>query len=290
MNHILRLKDYTTSQIIQLLEVALECKKGMHDGVLADKIVANLFFEPSTRTQYSFNVAQEKLGMKVISFNPASSSLAKGESFYDTIKTFESFGVDALVIRDRKDEYYKELVDKIQVPILNAGDGVKDHPSQSLLDLLTIYQEFKHFEGLKIAIIGDVKHSRVAHTNIEVMKRLKMECYISGPEIYRDDEYPFINFETALKEMDIIMLLRIQHERHQEDHHDTLEAYHQEFGLTKQRVALMKDHAIIMHPAPFNRNVEISDDVVECEKSRIFQQVNNGVYVRMAMLLKSLGE
>ncbi|MFI3284020.1 MAG: aspartate carbamoyltransferase catalytic subunit [Erysipelotrichaceae bacterium] len=290
MNHCLRLKDLTTTQIIQLLEVALECKKGTYDGALSNKIVANLFFEPSTRTQYSFNVAQERLGMKVISFNPASSSLAKGESFYDTVKTFESFGVDALVIRDSKDEYYKDLVDKIQVPILNAGDGIKDHPSQSLLDLLTIYQEFHHFDGLKIAIVGDVKHSRVAHTNIEVMQRLNMECYISGPEMYRDAEYPFVDFETALKEMDIIMLLRIQHERHQEDHHDTLRAYHEEYGLTYERVQMMKDHAIIMHPAPFNRNVEISDDVVECEKSRIFQQVNNGVYVRMAMLLRSLGE
>lgn len=290
IKHCFRLKDITTDEIIHLLKVAKECKAGLHQGALSNLVVANLFFEPSTRTQYSFNVAQERLGMKVISFNAEASSLKKGETFYDTVKTFESFGVDALVIRSNEDEYYHNLVDKIHVPIINAGDGIKDHPSQSLLDLMTIFEQFGYFSGLKIAIVGDVKHSRVAHTNIEVMERLGMECYISGPEVYRDQDYKYIEFEQALKTMDIIMLLRIQHERHKEVNQMSLDEYHQQYGLTSERVNQMKPTAIIMHPAPFNRQVEIANDVVECDKSRIFNQVSNGVYIRMALMLRALGE
>ena len=203
------------------------------------------------------------------------------------MKTFSSFGVDALVIRDRQDEYYKQLTG-INTPILSGGDGKKDHPTQSLLDLMTIREQFGHFEGLKIAIVGDVKYSRVAHTNIEVMERLGMKCYISGPEEFREDEYEYIDFETALKEMDIIMLLRVQHERHESEMQISKAEYHQRFGLTMERVNQMKDNAIIMHPAPFNRGVEIADDVVECEKSRIFPQIENGVYVRMAVMMRAL--
>ena len=284
----LRLKDLTIPEITKILDIAEECKDGAFGNVLQDKIIANLFFEPSTRTHYSFEVAEKRLGMKVIDFDPASSSLQKGESFYDTVKTFESLGIDAVVIRDREDEYYNKLLGKIAIPIINAGDGVKDHPSQSLLDLLTIKQEFKQFSGLKVAIIGDIKHSRVAHSNIEVMKRLGMECYISGPKEYEDATYRFIDFETAIKTMDVIMLLRIQHERHQTESSLSIEKYHDDYGLTLERVALIKENAIILNPAPFNRNVEIADDVVECSKSRIFKQMNNGVYVRMALLLRSL--
>lgn len=289
MKNCLRLKDLTTNEIMQLLNVAEECRNGKHLDELKGKIVANLFFEASTRTQYSFNTAEEKLGCKVINFNAQASSMQKGESFYDTVKTFESFGVDALVIRDRQDEYY-QLLKNIHCPILNAGDGKMDHPTQSLLDLLTIYQEFHHFEGLKIAIVGDVKYSRVAHTNIEIMERLGMKCYISGPEEYREDQYEYIDFDQAIEEMDIIMLLRVQHERHEKTMQISKEEYHQRYGLTMQRVSAMKEKAIIMHPAPFNRNVEIADEVVECSKSRIFKQINNGVFVRMAVLLRALGE
>ena len=284
----LRLKDLSTQEITKILAVAEKCKDGAYRNVLTDKIVANLFFEPSTRTHYSFNVAEERLGMKVINFDPASSSLQKGESFYDTVKTFEALGIDAVVIRDREDEYYNKLLGKIDIPIINAGDGVKDHPSQSLLDLMTIKEEFNTFKGIKVAVIGDIKHSRVAHTNIEVMERLGMECYISGPKEYEDDAYRFIDFEMALKTMDVIMLLRIQHERHLSESAMSPEEYHIAYGLTNERVSLMKDEAIILHPAPFNRNVEIADDVVECSKSRIFKQMRNGVYIRMALLLRSL--
>lgn len=288
MENLFRLKDLTVEEINDILDLANQCKKGKYDNYLQDKIIANCFFEPSTRTQYSFNTAQLKLGMKVISFNSENSSLKKGETFYDTLKTFESFQVDGLVIRDRKDHYYDELTN-INIPILNAGDGASDHPTQSLLDLLTIRNEFGHFEGLKIAIVGDIKYSRVAHSNIEVMERLGMECYVSGPEEYREEGYKFIDFDEAIEKMDIIMLLRVQHERHEEKMKISTEEYHQRYGLTMDRVNKMPEHAIIMHPAPFNRMVEIADDVVECSKSRIFKQIENGVLVRMAVILKTIG-
>ncbi|MCI5774263.1 MAG: aspartate carbamoyltransferase catalytic subunit [Erysipelotrichaceae bacterium] len=288
MENLFRLKDLTVEEINDILDLANQCKEGKYDNYLQNKIVANCFFEPSTRTQYSFNTAQLKLGMKVISFNSENSSLKKGETFYDTLKTFESFQIDGLVIRDRKDHYYEELTN-INIPILNAGDGASDHPTQSLLDLLTIRNEFGHFAGLKIAIVGDIKYSRVAHSNIEVMERLGMECYVSGPEEYREEGYKFIDFDEAIEKMDIIMLLRVQHERHEEKMKISTEEYHQRYGLTMERVNRMPAHAIIMHPAPFNRMVEIADDVVECSKSRIFKQVENGVLVRMAAILKTIG-
>ena len=287
MKNLFCLRDLSVEEILHILDVAKECKQGKHIDACKGKVAANLFFEPSTRTQYSFQVAQARLGFHVISFNASASSMNKGETFYDTVKTFSSFGVDAIVIRDRQDEYYKQL-ESIKTPILSGGDGKKDHPTQSLLDLMTIREQFGHFEGLKIAIVGDVKYSRVAHTNIEVMERLGMKCYISGPEEFREDEYEYIDFETALKEMDIIMLLRVQHERHESEMQISKAEYHERFGLTMERVGMMKDHAIIMHPAPFNRGVEIADDVVECEKSRIFAQIENGVFVRMAVMMRAL--
>jgi aspartate carbamoyltransferase catalytic subunit len=229
-------------------------------------------------------MAALKLGCKTQNFDAVNSSLKKGESLYDTVKTFEMFGVDAVVIRHVENEYYKQLVGKINVPILNAGDGTGNHPSQSLLDLLTIRQEFGKFEGLKVVIVGDVSHSRVAHTNFKIMQRLGMEVYTSGPQEYKEEGYNYVNFDDIIDKVDVVMLLRVQHERHSEKMKETLEEYHKLYGLNSVRVETMKKNAIIMHPAPFNRNVEIADDVVECEKSRIFKQVQNGVFVRMALL------
>ena len=200
------------------------------------------------------------------------------------------FGVDAVVIRHKENEYYNQLVGKLNIPILNAGDGTGNHPSQSLLDLLTIRQEFGKFEGLKIVIVGDIKYSRVAHTNIEIMKKLGMEVYISGPEEYREEGYNYVELDDVIEKVDIVMLLRVQHERHENKMQIKEEEYNKKYGLNKNRVNKMKEKAIIMHPAPFNRNVEITDDIVECSKSRIFKQVQNGVFVRMALINMVLGE
>lgn len=286
--NILKLEDLKVNEIEELLDNAIDFKSGKRKvSCNDDKVIANLFFEPSTRTHYSFEMAEYKLGYKTIDFTADTSSMKKGETLYDTIKTFESIGVDAVVIRHREDMYYNQL-ENINIPILNAGDGTKDHPSQSLLDLMTIKEEFGSFKGLKVLIVGDIKHSRVAHSNIKVMERLGMEVYTSGPEEFRDENLQFVDFNEMLPKVDVVMLLRIQFERHDDKMSMTNEKYNNLYGITMDKVNKMKENAIIMHPAPFNRNVEISDDVVECSKSRIFKQMTNGVYVRMAMLDKAL--
>lgn len=288
--NVLNLDQFTVEEINKILDMAEEFKNGKQVDYKGQKVIANLFFEPSTRTHYSFDMAELKLGCKTQNFDSVNSSIQKGESLYDTVKTFEMIGVDAFVIRHVENEYYNKLVGKINVPILNAGDGTGNHPSQSLLDLLTIRQEFGKFEGLKAVIVGDIKHSRVAHTNIKVMERLGMTVYTSGPEEYKEEGYNYIELDKIIDEVDIVMLLRVQHERHNSEMKETVEQYHELYGLNMQRVEKMKQTAIIMHPAPFNRNVEIADDVVECNKSRIFKQIKNGVYIRMALIYMSLEE
>lgn len=286
MRGLLTLKDLKTEKILELIRYAIKLKKGFRISY-PDKKIATLFFENSTRTQYSFQCALMNLGIKVIDFDTQLSSIAKGESLYDTVRTFEALGVDGVVVRHSKDEYFKEL-ENIQIPIFNGGDGKANHPTQSLLDLMTIYEEFGKFEGLKCCIVGDIAHSRVAHTNIEVMQRLGMEVYISGPEEYNDNSAQWIPLDEACKTMDVVMLLRVQFERHSEKMKMTVEEYHEKYGMNQKRVDMMKENAIIMHPAPINRGVEIADEVAECKKSRIYKQMTNGVYIRMAVISDSL--
>lgn len=287
--NIVSLENLSKEEIFALLDEAQEFADGKKVDYKGEKTVACLFFEPSSRTHYSFEKAALNLGCKTQNLDVNNSSVQKGETLYDTAKLFECLGNDALVIRHTDNGYYNQL-ENIQIPILNAGDGTGQHPSQSLLDLLTIRQEFGHFEGLKVVIVGDVKHSRVAHSNFKIMRRLGMEVYTSGPLEYKEDELNYVDFESIIPNVDVVMLLRVQHERHTSNMSLSKEEYHEKYGLNKERVAKMKDNAIIMHPAPFNRNVEIADDVVECEKSRIFKQMQNGVFVRMAMIHKVLGD
>lgn len=286
MRGLLTLKDLSTEKILELIHYAIKLKKGFRISY-PDKKVATLFFENSTRTQYSFQCALMNLGIKVVDFDTQLSSIAKGETLYDTVRTFEALGVDGVVIRHSKDEYFKEL-ENIKIPIFNGGDGKTNHPTQSLLDLMTIYEEYGHFDGLKCCIVGDISHSRVAHTDIEIMKRLGMKVYISGPEEFNDHCAEWIGLDEACKTMDIMMLLRVQFERHQEKMKITKEEYHKLHGMTVKRMESMRDNAIIMHPAPINRGVEIADEVAECPKSRIYKQMTNGVYVRMAVISDAL--
>lgn len=284
--NIVSLEDFSNEEIYQLLDEAQAFADGKEVDYKGKKTLAYLFFEPSTRTHYSFEKAALNLGCKTQNLDIQNSSVLKGESLYDTVKLFECLGSDAVVIRHPENGYYNQLIGKINIPILNAGDGTGQHPSQSLLDLLTIRQEFGHFEGLKVVIVGDIKHSRVAHTNFKIMQRLGMKVYTSGPLEYKEEGFNYVDFDEIIPQSDIVMLLRVQHERHQNNMSLSKEEYHARYGLNMKRVNEMKDNAIIMHPAPFNRNVEIADDVVECEKSRIFKQMRNGVFVRMAMIDK----
>ena len=288
MKSLLTLSDLSLEEISGILDQAEVFRTGM-TFPCQGKLVANLFFEPSTRTHYSFTAAERRLGFGTLDFAPEASSMKKGETFYDTVKTFESMGVSAIVIRHTENEYYKQL-ENVKVPILNAGDGTGNHPTQSLLDLLTIRQEFGGFEGLNIAIVGDVKHSRVAHTNFEVFKRFGMNTYYSCPETYRDDTIAAnpISLDEAVEKMDIIMLLRVQHERHASAQTMTEAEYNRLYGMNGERLAKMKPGAIIMHPGPYNRGAELTDEIVECDRSRIFRQINNGVYVRMAVLKRAV--
>jgi len=286
MKNLFTLKDLSVLDIHKILDEAIEFKNGKEYKDLQGKKVVNLFFENSTRTHYSFIAAEQNLGIIDTNFNAAASSVKKGESLYDTVKTFESLGFDAAVIRHPQNNYFKQL-DNINIPIMNGGDGTGNHPTQSLLDLMTIKEEFGDFKGLKATIVGDIRHSRVAHTNIEIMKRLGMEVFISGPEEFNDGSAEYIDFKKALTEMDVIMLLRVQYERHGYEIQLSKEEYLQDYGLTMDKVQKMKPNAIIMHPAPFNRKTEIDDDVVECHKSRIFKQMTNGVYLRMAVLKRA---
>ena len=287
MKKLFNLSSLSIEEITAILDRAQQFADGEKSDRAKGKVVASLFFEPSTRTQNSYSTAVMRLGGQVLTFNSSVSSMTKGETFYDNVKVFESLGCDAAIIRDKKNEYWKEL-EGIKMPILSGGDGTGNHPTQSLLDLLTIRQEFGHFDGLKVCIVGDIIHSRVAHTDIEVMERLGMEVYTSGPDEFKEEGFNYIDFDKAIKEMDVIMLLRIQHERLSSEMIMSKEDYNKQFGLNKDRVRAMKPNAIIMHPAPFNRGVEIDDDCVECEKSRIFKQMSNGVFVRMAVVERSL--
>ena len=287
MRGLLTLRDLSTPEIMDIIELAIRFKKGWTVNFPGKKMV-NLFYENSTRTQYSFQMAMINLGITPVSFNLAGSSVAKGETLYDTVRTFESLGVDGVVIRHSQDVYYRDL-ETIKVPIFNGGDGSSDHPTQTLLDLMTIYEEFGRFEGLKIALIGDIAHSRVAHGNAEVMKRLGMKVYVSGPEQFSDDKTgEYIEMDKAVETCDIINLLRVQFERHKEQMNISKEEYHARYGMTVERVARMKKNAIIMHPAPINRGVEIASEVAECDCSRIYKQMENGVYVRMAVITLAL--
>lgn len=255
--------------------------------LLKNKIIVNAFYEPSTRTRCSFEMAAKRLGAEIINFVPENSSVKKGETIYDTLKTLESLGADGIVLRHSDDNVFSELYEKFQAPLLNAGAGKYEHPSQGLLDLLTLTQEFGKLQGLKIAVCGDIKHSRVAGSLMVAAEKFGMEIYLCGPEtMLPTSTKPFIkhaNFDEILPKVDAVMMLRIQLERH-ESLELNASAYHTQYGLTSDRVNKMRKDAIIMHPGPFNRGVEIADEVVEHKQSRIFKQMSNGVFARMAIL------
>lgn len=287
----LRITDFSIEKINSLLDSADEFANGKIQRATQDVFVANLFFEDSTRTKTSFDIAQRKLGLQVVPFDITTSSLNKGESLYDTVKTLKSLGIDLAVVRHSKDKFYEELK-SIDLPVINGGDGTGNHPSQNLLDLMTIRQEFGQFKGLKIGIVGDVKHSRVANSNAEALRKMGAKVYFSGPEKWFDEgtiiNGTYLSIDDLVKEVDVLMLLRIQHERHGEKMKISLESYHRKFGLTVDREKMMKEKAIIMHPAPINRGVEIANSLVECGRSRIFKQMQNGVFARMAILKDAL--
>jgi aspartate carbamoyltransferase catalytic subunit len=227
----------------------------------------------------------------VINFSAAESSVTKGESIYDTVRTLESMGIDAGIIRMKPIGLLAELAQKIKVPLINAGDGNNEHPTQSLLDLYTMRKQFGHIKGLRVSIIGDILHSRVARSNLWALRSLGAEVQFCAPENMQAPELSeyasYVSIEEALK-ADVVMMLRVQLERHEKGMINTAEQYREQYGLTAERAGKMAPHAIIMHPAPVNRNVEIDDVLVEHEKSKIFAQMGHGVPIRMAVIERAL--
>lgn len=288
MNHLLTMSGLTVNEIEHILYEAERFSQGESWKFENQTFVANMFFEHSTRTRNSFEVAEKKLGLEVLNFYAENSSVQKGETLYDTVRTLESIGINSVVIRHHENNFYQELVEKINIPIINAGAGTGEHPTQCLLDLLTIKQEFQTFKDLNVAIVGDIRHSRVAHSNYDALTRLGANVVFSGPKEWQDDKGMFVPMDEAVLEADVVMLLRIQHERHDGQMGNSKEEYHQAYGLTIEREKKMQKHSIIMHPAPVNRDVEIASELVECDRSRIFKQMQNGVYARMAVLKRAL--
>lgn len=290
LENLVSVEALSNKEVMSLIKRAGEFKKGAVYAPPKQKYAVNLFFENSTRTHKSFEMAEKKLGIDIIDFEVSTSSVNKGESLYDTVLTMDALGVDVAVIRHGDEAYYEELIAStgIKLAVVNGGDGSGQHPSQCLLDLMTIYEEFGHFEGLKVAIVGDLTHSRVANSNMQMLKRLGAEVYFSGPEEWYDpafDEFgTYLPIDELAPLVDVMMLLRVQHERHEYYGNFSKEKYLVMHGLTEEREQKMKETAIIMHPAPVNRDVELQGTLVECERSRIVQQMTNGVYTRMAIL------
>jgi aspartate carbamoyltransferase catalytic subunit len=289
MKDLLTMNELSNEEIHEILDQAERFKQGETWGQGSDRYVANLFFEASTRTKCSFEMAERKLGLQVIPFEAHSSSVQKGESLYDTVRTLEAIGVETVVIRHTLERYFDEL-SGLKTRVINGGDGCGNHPTQCLLDLLTIRQEFGGFENLQVAIIGDIAHSRVARSNAEALTKLGAEVVFSGPREWFPPEFQgqYMSVDESVATSDAVMLLRIQHERHQSTSSLTKGEYHESYGLTVSRNERMKSESIILHPAPVNRGVEIADSLVESGKSRIFKQMENGVYVRMAVLKRAL--
>lgn len=289
-NSLLTMRDLSKEDIIHILNDALLFSDSYQDWQLPLKkaLVANLFFEASTRTHYSFVSSELQLGCRNADIMASASSATKGESLYDTVKTLESVGYDVIVIRHPQDAYYKQL-EKIRIPIINAGDGAGDHPTQCLLDLLTMQEEFGTLHGLKVMICGDILHSRVAASNKTALEIFGADVRFAGPQAWQREGYPVIDMDEGIDKADVVMMLRVQKERGSSLGNLSDTEYLQKYGLTKERYQRMQKHAIVMHPAPVNRGIEIDGDLVEAEKSRIFHQMENGVLIRKAVIKRAFG-
>ncbi|MFD1955167.1 aspartate carbamoyltransferase catalytic subunit [Paenibacillus thailandensis] len=289
---LLGLKELDKAEIESILNRAAywEQHPSKVHAALSGKFIANMFFENSTRTRFSFEMAEKRLGAQVLNFTAAASSVEKGESIYDTVRTLESMGIDAGVIRLKPVGVLAELAEKIKVPLINAGDGNNEHPTQALLDLYTMRNHFGSLQGLTVTIVGDVMHSRVARSNAWALRKFGANVRFCSPPNMRAPELdvPEVTMEEALKS-DVVMMLRVQLERHEGGKLKSAEEYRASYGLTAERASRIGSHAIIMHPAPVNRNVEIDSELVEHPQSRIFKQMENGVPIRMAVIERALG-
>jgi aspartate carbamoyltransferase catalytic subunit len=262
---------------------------------LRGRTVVNLFYENSTRTRISFEIAAKRLSADVINFSTSGSSVAKGESLKDTALTLEAMGADAIVIRHSSSGSPYTLTRWVEASVINAGDGTHEHPTQALLDLFTIREHFPSFEGLRVAIVGDVLHSRVARSNVHALTRMGADVTVVGPPTLIPPDAPAWGAQVShdldgvLPKLDVCYMLRVQRERQRQQYFPSVREYSRLFGLSGKRVDALPEGALIMHPGPMNRGVEIGSDVADLPRSLITDQVTNGIAVRMALLYLMLG-
>jgi aspartate carbamoyltransferase catalytic subunit len=288
---LLDVDDLTPEELARVLDRAVGFREALPPrDLLAGVPVLNLFFEASTRTATSFTLAEQRVGADIISFAPGASSLGKGETIADTALTLHGIGVRAIVVRHSESGFARRLADAFDGNVVNAGDGTHAHPTQALLDLMTLRQEFGAFDGLRVAIVGDILHSRVARSNIVGMRMLGIDVTLVGPATLLPDAFAKAgvrierDLDAVLPRLDAVMMLRIQRERISGGLLPALEDYTQRYQLNRVRLGLLPDNAVILHPGPYNRGVELTDDVLDDPRSRYVAQVHNGVFVRMAVL------
>ncbi len=262
---------------------------------LRGRTVVNLFYEASTRTRISFELAAKRLSADVINFTTSGSSVSKGESLKDTALTLEAMGADAIVIRHGSSGAPHALSKWVSASVLNAGDGTHEHPTQALLDLYTIREHFPSFDGLRVAVVGDILHSRVARSGTHALARMGAQVTLVGPPTLIPPEAASWGAEVSyeldpvLPKLDVCYMLRVQRERQRQLYFPTVREYARRYGLSAARVAALPEHALVMHPGPMNRGVEIASEVADLPRSLITDQVTNGIAVRMALLYLILG-
>ena len=297
IKHLLSIRDLDAEGIERVLDSArfFRDNMGRKFPTLRLKTVVNFFYEASTRTRTSFELAAKRLSADVLNFASGGSSVEKGESLKDTAQTIEAMGVDCLIARHSSAGAANRLADWVSASVINAGDGMHEHPTQALLDLFTIRQHFPSFEGLRVAIVGDVVHSRVARSDVLGLQTMGADVTIVGPPTLLPPGVETWGVTVAteldplLPELDVCYLLRMQLERMKRGYVPSLREYARLWGLDRRRAALLPERALIMHPGPMNRGVEIAADVAEFPRSVITDQVTNGIAVRQALLYLMLG-
>jgi aspartate carbamoyltransferase catalytic subunit len=293
--HLIGIEELSVDEINIILATAASFKQTMQRSnkklpTLRGKTIVNFFMEPSTRTRMAFEVAAGRLSADVITITGDASSLVKGETIRDTAANIKALKADMIIMRHSSAGAPKYLSRVVDLPIINAGDGAHEHPTQALLDCYTLRENLGDIEGRKVTILGDILFSRVARSNIWALKKLGAKVTVAGPATLVPKEFTQFGIEVchdlrkALEDADAVMLLRIQHERQNATHFPSIGEYTRMFGLNKERASWLKPDAIIMHPGPINRGVEIDSQLADSDRSVILQQVTNGIAVRMAVI------
>ncbi|MEZ5425841.1 MAG: aspartate carbamoyltransferase catalytic subunit [Pyrinomonadaceae bacterium] len=300
---LLGIRDLSAEEIFGILNTAenfreISSREIKKVPTLRGKTIINLFFENSTRTRTSFELAAKRLSADAVNISVSTSSVTKGETLIDTALNLDAMSPDCIVVRHSSAGVPHQLAKVSRAAIVNAGDGANEHPTQALLDAMTIREHKKKIAGLEVAIIGDILHSRVARSNIHLLTKLGARVRISGPKTLVPGDFRHLvekdlkvtkNIEEAIEGADVVMILRIQRERQDSAYFPTLREYAIHFGLTQERLELAKEDAIVLHPGPMNRGIEISSDVADSSRSLILDQVKYGVAVRMAVLYLATG-